>query len=122
MSETRLDDEEIRRFASSDAGGEMSVIVEVAVPPVHLLRGQALGPARRGLDAATAQQRSQVGNENLQRVLAALDAAGLRRAPNVLPAAYAVVASVTPEQLRSLIALPGIAQIRRNRSVTAGDA
>lgn len=113
------EDDELQRFASSQANvAVMSVIVEVETPPISLVGSRSLGAARRGIDAVAASERSRVGAENLQRVLAELDASGALGSPTVIPAAHAVVASVTPEQLRRLIALPGIATIRRNRKVT----
>lgn len=120
LSETLAEDDELRRFASSGKDDAlMSVIVEVETPPISLLGAGVLGPMRRGLGVVGAGERSRVGSENLQRVLNELQAAGLHREPTVLPAAHSVVASVTPEQLRRLLALPGIAMIRRNRTVTA---
>lgn len=118
VREPLADDEELRRFASSGAGDAlMSVIVEVQTPPVSLLGVRSLGAVRQGLSAQAASERQRVGQENLDRVLAALEAEGPARQPTVIPGAHSVVVSVTAEQLRRLVALPGIAMIRRNHKV-----
>lgn len=119
LAATLAEDEELRKFAASAArDAVMSVIVEVATPPISLRGGSGLSAVRQGMDASAAVERSRVGRENLQRVLAELGAAGLNREPTTISAAHSVVASVTPEQLRRLAELPGIAMIRRNRKVT----
>lgn len=118
LAATLAEDDELRQFAASPARDAlMSVIVEVATPPISLRGVGGLGALRQGMDASAASERSRIGRENLQRVLTELDAAGLDREPTIISAAHSVVASVTPEQLRRLVALPGIAMIRRNRKV-----
>jgi len=91
-----------------------SVIVEVKVPPVRLARplpgrGRPAGIAPdAGLDAADT-----LTAERLDAVLRALGAG--TETPTVLPGACAVVATVTPAQLRLLAAMPEVEVIRRNR-------
>ena len=115
-------DEELSRFATSqDARATMSVIIEAVTPPVRVGRSVSANPGglqRRSLGGAGSAERSATAQLHLGRIAELLDKWQLSEEPLVLPSAHAVVASVTPKQLRQLLELPDVAMIRRNQSVT----
>lgn len=123
--QTLAEDEELRLFASAAGGsGErLSVIVEAQTPPVRIgrsLAGDFAGLQRRPLSVSGAQERAQVGQRNLSRILEVLAGQELAEPPVVLPAGHAVVTHVTPQLLRVLMELPEVGTIRRNKTLPIG--
>lgn len=115
--DSTIPDAELRAFARrvGDARAA-SVIVEVRVPAVRLLRPSPPdgGLARRPLSVADGAGRQVSAQRNLQAVLGRLAELGLRDGVRVLPGAHAVVVDATAEQLRALAGMAEVAVIRPN--------
>lgn len=122
MDSRVLADDELLHFAEGKSGeAEMSVIVEVKSPPVRLAPPPVGQRGRSGIDTATGGATDPATARRLEAVVAAVSSTH-GGTPTVLPGACAVVATVTPEQLRRLAGMSEVELIRRNRRLRGATA
>lgn len=109
-------DVELREFARSDAAGARSVLIEIEAPEPRLevSRRRGEGAARRRQAVTPSPQERELVEKRLGE-LASLVETLTGSAPKVLEAAHALVAELTPEQLREVSRHEHTRAVRPNR-------
>jgi hypothetical protein len=109
----KITDESLRQFASGGDESEFaSVIIEMASSPVEA-PGPSVKPRPR-VKSRKAEVEHSSAFDSMQQVEAELHALGVEKTL-ALHSAEAIVARVSPAQLRSVAQLPQVAFIRPNR-------
>lgn len=116
---SKIADAELREFAATEtaSGQTQSVIVEAVttVSPREPARLSAPREPRKSKPSEKSETAAAANRQNLDELEQAVRDLKLRRKPVRLESAQALVADVTPQQLRALAELPMVQIIRPNR-------
>jgi hypothetical protein len=112
---SKIDDESLQAFAESSDKTFRSVIVELAIPPIEVLRPWGKTPPRFE-QAKSAKPSDRAADK--KPLMDKLGRSLKRIAKDVvrIDAADAFVLSVSPEQLREIKEMPLVGSVRPNRA------